>query len=142
MAFKINSFLLMTLSIVVIASIFCHVSAVNDGRKLLDSSERVSNTPAPSSLLGNWQPITDANDPKVVKIGEFAVDTYNKISNSFPLTFESVLGGQFQVANGITYKLVISARQNVTVTSTSYLAVVNDHSGDNVKTLISFGKFA
>jgi len=132
----------MALSIVVIASIFCHVSAANAGRKLLDSSDLVSNTPAPSSLLGNWQPITDAKDPKVVLIGEFAVNTYNEISNSFPLTFESVLGGQFQVVNGITYKLVISARQNVTVTTTSYLAVVNDHSGDNVKTLISFGKFA
>nr|XP_016498127.1 PREDICTED: cysteine proteinase inhibitor 5-like [Nicotiana tabacum] len=142
MAFKINSFLLVTLSIVVIASIFCHVSAANDGRKLLDSSDPVSSPPAPSSLLGNWQPIQDAKDPKVVKVGEFAVDTYNKISNSFPLIFESVLGGQFQVVNGINYKLVISARQNVTATTSSYLAVVNEHPGDNVKTLISFGKFA
>ncbi|XP_009628559.1 cysteine proteinase inhibitor 6-like [Nicotiana tabacum] len=140
MAFKINSFLLMTLSIVVIASIFCHVSAANDGRKLLDSSDLVSNTPALSQLFGDWQPIKDAKDPKVVKVGEFAVDAYNRISNSFPLTFESVLGGQFQVVNGITYKLVISARQNVT--TTNYLAVVNEHSGDNVKTLISFEKFA
>ncbi|KAF3649131.1 hypothetical protein FXO38_17829 [Capsicum annuum] len=110
MALRFNSLLLLTFSIVVIASISCVVFATTDNRKLLNSSEHVMNTLDSSPSHGDWQRIKDTNNPKVVNIAKFGLNAENSRSLDVELVFQSVLNGRFRVDNnGITYELTISA---------------------------------
>ncbi|KAM3283472.1 hypothetical protein P3S67_027117 [Capsicum chacoense] len=110
MALGSNSLLLLTFSIVVIASISCVVFAATDDRKLLNSSEHVLNTLDSSPSHGDWQCIKDTNNPKVVNIAKFGLNAENSRSLDVELVFQSVLNGRFRVDNnGITYELTISA---------------------------------
>ncbi|XP_060186219.1 cysteine proteinase inhibitor 6-like [Lycium barbarum] len=137
MAFKSNFLLFVILSMVVVASTFCHVFAVNDDQKLLDSFEHVHDSLAPSPSHGDWHPIEDTSDPKVVDVAKFAVSTENSRAEGRELIFESVSNGKFQVDNkGITYRLaIVTTEFDVT---DEYLAVVFENSKDNVRKLISF----
>ncbi|PHT96342.1 hypothetical protein BC332_34732 [Capsicum chinense] len=110
MALRSNSLLLLTFSIIVIASIFCHVFAAIDVRKLPNSFKRILNTLDSSSSHGDWQRIKDTNNLKVVNIAKFGLNAENSRSLDVELVFQSVLNGRFRVDNnGITYELTISA---------------------------------
>ncbi|XP_055815113.1 cysteine proteinase inhibitor 4-like [Solanum dulcamara] len=136
MAFKSNSLLTLSMMIV-IASIFCHVFAMTDDQKLQNSFENVMNTLDLSVSNGDWQTIKDPNDPKVVDIAKFAVNSENIISKDVELTLERVLNGRFQVDNdGTTYELTIVAIDFDE--ESEYKTVVFENSKDNVRKLISF----
>ncbi|OIT37673.1 PREDICTED: uncharacterized protein LOC109240440 [Nicotiana attenuata] len=125
MAFKFNSFLFVTLSIVVVASTFSYVSA------------RTSNTLVPSPSADDWQSIKDLNDPKVIDIANFAIKAYNDKIEGSDLKLKKVLKGKFQVAaTGITYQLFIAATDEDFADED--IAVVFKNSKDNVRKLISF----
>ncbi|XP_059309480.1 cysteine proteinase inhibitor 6-like [Lycium ferocissimum] len=135
MAVKFNSFSFISLSIVV-SFTFSHVFAANGDRKLLNSFGHVSNTLALFQSPDGWQPI-DVNDPKVVDIAKFAVNTENSLLKDIQLEFDSVSDGQFQVDNnGTTYQLTIVAIEFDE--ANEYSAVVYENSTDNVSKLISF----
>ncbi|XP_016487402.1 cysteine proteinase inhibitor 5 [Nicotiana tabacum] len=125
MAFKFNSFLFVTLSIVVVASTFSYVSA------------RVPNTLALSPSVDDWQPIKDLKDPKVIDIANFAIKAYNDKTEGSDLKLKKVLKGKFQVvATGITYRLLISTTDEDFADED--IAVVFENCKDNVRKLISF----
>nr|XP_016498128.1 PREDICTED: cysteine proteinase inhibitor 5-like [Nicotiana tabacum] len=125
MAFKFNSFLFMTLSIVVVAFIFSYVSA------------RVPHTLAPSPSEDDWQPIKDLNDPKVIDIANFAIKAYNDKIEGSNLKLKKVLEGKFRlVADGITYQLFIATTDEDIADED--IAVVFENSKDSVRKLISF----
>ncbi|CAL9015031.1 unnamed protein product, partial [Prunus brigantina] len=99
--------------------------------------------------IGGWQPIKNISDPKVKEVAEFAVSEYNKQAqgkSSDPnLVFDSVVRGELQVVHGLKYRLVLSAKNessvsNPTTTATSdkYEAVVWDMFWQHLKKLISF----
>lgn len=139
MTFKFSSLCLSTLSMVAFAFIFCHIFAITDDKKLLNSFENVLNTIDLSLSNGDWQPIKDPNDPKVVEIAKFAVNSENIRSMDVQLRLESVLDGRFQVDyDGITYELKILAidfdEEN------KYKTVVLVNSKDNEKKFISFSQ--
>lgn len=125
MAFRSN-FLLLT---ILVASTFYHVFATtNDDQKLHNSSEH-----------DDWQSISpkDLNDPKLVDIANFAINTTNLETKYAELEFQSISEGKFKVDNnGTTYDLLIVAMEfdelNV------YETVVFENSKDNVRKLISF----
>ncbi|KAK4360082.1 hypothetical protein RND71_022311 [Anisodus tanguticus] len=131
MAFNFNSLLVLTLLIIVVASTLGHVFAANDDRKLLDSLECLS----PSH--GDWQPIDDTEDPKVVDVAEFAVNMKNNILKRVEFEFEQVEDGKFQVDNnGITYQLTIVATNFDELSE--YSVVVFENSKDHIRKLVSF----
>ncbi|KAM3328095.1 hypothetical protein P3S68_033557 [Capsicum galapagoense] len=123
MAFKFNFLLSAALLIVVIAFTFCHVSAVNNDRKLLNSF--------PSN--GDWQSIKDVDDPKVMDIAKFAVNVENS-QLLVKLEFLSISDGRFKVDNnGITYELSILASEFEEPIELE--VVVFENSKDNLKKL-------
>ncbi|KAM3201613.1 hypothetical protein P3L10_033976 [Capsicum annuum] len=82
-------------------------------------------------------PIKDVNDPKVVDIASFAVNTENNRDEGRQFKLVSVSSGKFQVANdGITYQLVIfTTKFDI---KEKYKVIVFDNPKDNVRKLISF----
>ncbi|ONI09779.1 hypothetical protein PRUPE_4G009000, partial [Prunus persica] len=99
--------------------------------------------------IGSWQPIKNISNPKVKEVAKFAVSEYNKQaqgkSSDPKLVLDSVVRGELQVIHGLKYKLVLSAKNepsvsNPTSTATSdkYEAVVWDLFWQHLKKLISF----
>ncbi|XP_058727921.1 cysteine proteinase inhibitor 5-like [Vicia villosa] len=58
--------------------------------------------------MGRYWPITDIDDPDVIKAAKFAVTEYNKQSG-FKLKFKKVIKGESQEVAGINYNLTLSA---------------------------------
>ncbi|KAK4707532.1 hypothetical protein R3W88_028457 [Solanum pinnatisectum] len=117
MTFQSNFLLLMVL----VAFTFCHVFA--DDQK----------------LHGDWQSISinDINNPKLVDIAKFAVNTENMQSENIGLEFQSLSDGRIKVDNnGTTYDLTIVAMEFDEVNV--YEIVVFENSKDQVRKLISF----
>ncbi|KAM3283471.1 cysteine proteinase inhibitor 1-like [Capsicum chacoense] len=130
MAFKSNSLSFATLSMIVIASTFCHVSAAND--------KRVSKILSSSLANGGWQSIQNTKDPKVMDIAKFAVTEENKRIKNVELKFASVSDGRFKVDNyKITFQLTIVAME-FTIKANEYEAVVTESLKNNARELISF----
>ncbi|KAG8370780.1 hypothetical protein BUALT_Bualt13G0019100 [Buddleja alternifolia] len=71
---------------------------------------------------GEYQPIPNLNDPLVVASATFAVNEYNKQVKT-KLEFVSISQGEYQVVNGINYKLDIVARNGINLEK--YEAIVN-----------------
>ncbi|KAK6774886.1 hypothetical protein RDI58_025887 [Solanum bulbocastanum] len=91
MTIKLFSVFSLTLSIILISSIFFHFSAALGG------------------VAGGWTPLNDVNSPDVVAIGQFAVNEHNKEAGT-KLQFQSITKGESQVVAGINYRLVINAK--------------------------------
>ncbi|GFQ00606.1 cysteine proteinase inhibitor 5 [Phtheirospermum japonicum] len=81
----------------------------------------------------------DPKDPKVVKIGQFAVAEQNRKPKSTKLEFVSVVKADILVVAGLNYRLVIAATEVGVKSPANYLAIVRD-GGDRVLKLISFNK--
>ncbi|KAL3521859.1 hypothetical protein ACH5RR_014693 [Cinchona calisaya] len=60
---------------------------------------------AEKCLIGGFCP-KNPNDPSIVKVGQFSVETYNSNANT-SLVFDKVVEAQTQSARGINYRLVI-----------------------------------
>ncbi|TYI23699.1 hypothetical protein ES332_A06G182800v1 [Gossypium tomentosum] len=86
-------------------------------------------------LFGGRTPIKDIKDPHVMEIAEFAVDEYNKQSNS-SLILQKVVKGETQVVAGINYRLVLKAKNGSM--AKKYQAVVWEKSWLNFRNLTSF----
>ncbi|MCD7455873.1 hypothetical protein HAX54_029975 [Datura stramonium] len=140
MALKFNSIFSVTFSMIVVTFIFRYAFAANDNRKLLNSFGCTPSTPAPSPSHGDWQDIEDINDPKVVDIAKFAVNTQNSKFKYVQLEFGSVSEGRFRVDNnGITYDLTVDAVEFDELNE--YEAVVfeiNAFAGENYANLKTF----
>ncbi|GFQ00603.1 cysteine proteinase inhibitor 5, partial [Phtheirospermum japonicum] len=78
-------------------------------------------------------------DPKVVKIGQFAVAEQNRKPKATKLEFVSVVKADILVVAGLNYRLVIAATEAGVKSTANYLAIVRD-GGDRVLKLISFNK--
>ncbi|KAH0713992.1 hypothetical protein AABB24_019256 [Solanum stoloniferum] len=117
MAIKLFSVFSLTLSIILISSIFFHFSAALGG------------------AVGGWTPLNDVNTPEVVAIGQFAVNEHNKEAGT-KLEFQSITKGESQVVAGINYRLVINAKDGGHVRK--YLVVVWDKPWEKIKKLTSF----
>lgn len=59
-------------------------------------------------LCGGWCPIKDEEikDPRYDEIAKFAISEYNKHRNS-KLKLETVVSGEFQVVQGMNFRLVV-----------------------------------
>ncbi|KAL5575894.1 hypothetical protein UlMin_017593 [Ulmus minor] len=88
---------------------------------------------AAGGLVGGWKPIKNVKDPKVQKIAEFAVTTYNNQANA-NLKLKSVVKGETQVVYGLKYRLVLAVNNGTT--PQRYEAVVSEKRQS--KKLISF----
>ncbi|WMV60401.1 hypothetical protein MTR67_053786, partial [Solanum verrucosum] len=119
MAIKFNP-ILRTL-LVVVTIFLLHVSATQGGRKEV--------------ISGLWKPITNTTDPKVVEIGKFAVDEHNEEEKT-KLKFQEVVKGEYQVVDGLNYRLLISAKDGNSLHN--YLADVWVKPGGKSRTLTSF----
>lgn len=86
-------------------------------------------------LIGGWTRIKDIKDPQVTEIAEFAVDGYNKQSNT-SLILQKVVKGETQVVAGINYRLVLKAKNGSV--GKKYQAVVWEKSWLNFRNLTSF----
>ncbi|XP_060195340.1 cysteine proteinase inhibitor 4-like [Lycium barbarum] len=120
MAIQFNSLLLTSLSFLVIASTYFHVSSAGSVLK--------------HNFLDDEQPI-NPNDPNVVGIAKFAVDEHNKEAKSNFELVNVLAGGTDSVTGGVVYQLHITATES-DVTTTRLVAVLV-HS-DNSKQLLSF----
>ncbi|XP_048435372.1 cysteine proteinase inhibitor 1-like [Pyrus x bretschneideri] len=58
-------------------------------------------------LRGGYFPYDNLNDPRLREIAEFAISKYNKIHDQ-KLLLQKLVHGQFQIAEGTNYKLVIT----------------------------------
>ncbi|GAB4844336.1 hypothetical protein Ancab_037700 [Ancistrocladus abbreviatus] len=65
---------------------------------------------AEQTIVGGYQPIKNLNDSQIIEITKFAVEEYNKSHKTETLEFSKVVKGDFQVVEGINYKLLIEAR--------------------------------
>ncbi|XP_055816083.1 cysteine proteinase inhibitor 1 [Solanum dulcamara] len=117
MTIKLFSVFSVTLSIILISSIFFHFSAALGGK------------------AGGWTPLNDVNAPDVIAIGQFAVDEHNKEAGT-KLKFQSIVKGESQVVAGTNYRLVIKAKDGGYVRK--YLVVVWDKPWEKFKKLTSF----
>ncbi|KAK4727948.1 hypothetical protein R3W88_032865 [Solanum pinnatisectum] len=144
MAIKFN-FILGTI-LVVVAIILLHVSNAQGGRKEVISggwkghgvSKELNNQKKLDSwrkTIGLWKPITNTTDPKVVEIGKFAVDEHNEEEKT-KLKFQEVVKGEYQVVDGLNYRLLISAKDSNSLHN--YLAEVWVKPGGQSRTLTSF----
>lgn len=114
---KLFSVFSLTLSIILISSIFFHFSAALGG------------------AAGGWTLLKDVNAPGVVAIGQFAVDEHNKEAGT-KLEFQGVVKAESQVVAGTNYRLVINAKDGGHVGK--YLVVVWDKPWEKFKKLTSF----
>ncbi|KAK6774710.1 hypothetical protein RDI58_029949 [Solanum bulbocastanum] len=144
MAIKFNP-ILRTL-LVVVTIFLLHVSAAQAGRKEVisggwkkhDVSKELNNQKKLDSwrkIIGFWNPITNTTDPKVVEIAKFAVDEHNEEEKT-KLKFQEVVKGEYQVVDGLNYRLLISAKDGNTLHN--YLAEVWVKPGVKSRTLTSF----
>ncbi|XP_009781164.1 cysteine proteinase inhibitor 1-like [Nicotiana sylvestris] len=120
MAIQFNFLLLSSLSVLVIASTFFHVSSAKNGLK--------------HNFLNGQQPI-NPNDPKVVGIATFAVNEHNKEAKSNFRLVRVMAGGTDVTPDGTVYQLQISVSESNVITTR--LVAVLMHS-NNVKDLLSF----
>ncbi|KAL3521854.1 hypothetical protein ACH5RR_014688 [Cinchona calisaya] len=79
---------------------------------------------AEKCLLGGYCP-RNPNDPDIIRIGTFAVETYNSNSNS-SLELDNVVEAQSQVVKGSNYRLVIKVNETHVIENfpNVYLALV------------------
>ncbi|GJU66878.1 cystatin [Tanacetum coccineum] len=56
--------------------------------------------------IGNWLEIASPDDPVVIEVGKFAIEEYNKDSNS-TLKFGKVINGHTQIVGGMNWRLTI-----------------------------------
>lgn len=97
---------------------------------LADSaSDRVGGLP------GGWFPVDNVNDPHLKEIAKFAIEEYNKKSNS-GLKFVSLLKAERQVVSGTNYRLLLEVKKGSTIQR--YEAVVYERLRQESKTLTSF----
>ncbi|KAG5569246.1 hypothetical protein H5410_059012 [Solanum commersonii] len=127
MAIKFNP-ILRTL-LVVVTIFLLHVSATQGGgrKEVISGGWR--------KTIGLWKPITNTTDPKVVEIGNFAVDEHNEEEKT-KLKFQEVVKGEYQVVHGLNYRLLISAKDGNSLHN--YLADVWVKPGGKSRTLTSF----
>ncbi|KAK9091920.1 hypothetical protein Syun_026831 [Stephania yunnanensis] len=86
-------------------------------------------------ILGGYQP-ADPTDPRIVDIGRYAVDEYNKRTHT-DLKFVNVIKAETQVVSGFNYRLVITAR-NKNDQVKPYVAVVLERAWESYRNLTSF----
>ncbi|XP_070050376.1 cysteine proteinase inhibitor 4-like [Nicotiana tomentosiformis] len=121
MAQQFNFLLLSSLSIIVVASSFFHVSSATSGLR--------------HNFLDGEQPIKNPNDPKVVEIATFAVNEHNKEAKSKFRLVRVIAGGTDIIPDGTVYQLEISASESNVITTRLVAILVNRN---NVKELLSF----
>lgn len=80
---------------------------------------------------------TDPRAPEILIVAKFAVSEHNKQKKK-SLTAESVLRAEKQVFAGVSYRLVISARDERPVKPNNYLAVVDSQDSPTSLQLVSF----
>ncbi|KAI5330764.1 PREDICTED: cysteine ase inhibitor [Prunus dulcis] len=116
---------------------------------VLPLASAASSTGQQGTPIGSWQPIKNISNPKVKEVAKFVVSEYNKQaqgkSSDPKLVLDSVVRGELQVVHGLKYKLVLSAKNELSVsnptstaTSDKYEAVVWDLFWQHLKKLISF----
>ncbi|KAI3718622.1 hypothetical protein L6452_19501 [Arctium lappa] len=85
--------------------------------------------------IGNWLEIMSPDDPVVIRVGKFAVEEHNKVSNS-TLKFEEVIKGYNQIVGGMNWRLTIVVEDNGSLKNGEVF--VYEQSLKNVRKLISF----
>ncbi|KAK9051784.1 hypothetical protein SSX86_028412 [Deinandra increscens subsp. villosa] len=85
--------------------------------------------------VGNWLEIVSLEDPVVIEIGQFAVDEYNKDTNS-TLMFKRVVKGDTQIVGGMNWRLTIEVEDVQVVKDCE--ALVYQQPLQNVTKLIDF----
>ena len=88
------------------------------------------------SLPPDYEP-TDPGAPDVLIIAQVAVSEYNKQKKT-SLTLVSVLKAEKQVFAGVSYRLVISAREKTFDKPNNYLTVVYAQAAPTSVQLVSF----
>ncbi|TQD94132.1 hypothetical protein C1H46_020327 [Malus baccata] len=90
-------------------------------------------------LRGGYFPFNNLNDPRLREIAEFAISKYNKIHDQ-KLVLQKLVHGQFQIAEGTNYKLVISVLNSSKVFSgpIKYEIIVFENLWRTIKELKSF----
>ncbi|GAB2224724.1 hypothetical protein Droror1_Dr00005494 [Drosera rotundifolia] len=87
-------------------------------------------------IVGGFSVIKDLTDPHLVEIARFAVSEYNRLQNGI-LEFEDIKEGEFQIVNGINYRLTISAKDQTAVVG-NYEALVHERAWVKYRSLTSF----
>ncbi|OIT00482.1 hypothetical protein A4A49_32463 [Nicotiana attenuata] len=121
MAQQFNFLLLSSLSIIIVAFSFFHVSSARSAMR--------------HTFLDGEQPIKNPNDPKVVGIATFAVNEHNKETKSNFRLVRVMAGGTDVIPDGTVYQLEISASESNVITTRLVAVLVHSN---NVKELISF----
>ncbi|KAL8249088.1 hypothetical protein R6Q59_005956 [Mikania micrantha] len=84
---------------------------------------------------GNWLEIASPYDPKVINVGQFAVDEHNRNTNS-TMKFDRVIKGYTQIVGGINWRLTIDVEDHTSIKTCEVL--VYEQPLHNVKKLVSF----
>ncbi|KAL9688827.1 hypothetical protein QQ045_033251 [Rhodiola kirilowii] len=88
------------------------------------------------SSIGDYKPISNVQDPKIIALAQFALNEHLKTTSDH-LTFSNVLRAWYQVVSGTSYKLAFSATRDRLNAVEKFEAVVWVKL-DGSKKLISF----
>ncbi|BBH00658.1 hypothetical protein Prudu_010703, partial [Prunus dulcis] len=88
---------------------------------VLPLASSAASTGRQGTPIGSWQPIKNISNPKVKEVAKFVVSEYNKQaqgkSSDPKLVLDSVVRGELQVVHGLKYKLVLSAKNESSVSN-------------------------
>ncbi|KAK9706323.1 hypothetical protein RND81_07G116600 [Saponaria officinalis] len=88
------------------------------------------------AILGGFTPITDVDNEHVQDIAQYAVTEHN-LKAGTNLEYLKIMSGEYQVAAGNNYRLLISAKDDSGAVH-NFEAVVNDKPWEISRTLTSF----